>query len=264
MVVFAKNLTLCQLHPDVEINGLSPPQVRDVEFKSLSNLLQPNWKNRMSLVSLAEGKDRLILSFVLATSLLHLVRGPWLQQSLSSESICFLVSHQRASPDITKPYLTTKCSPLIRGPVARKLNQPHQFPEILSLGILLLEIARGAPLNVMESQDSCVVALECMDKWAGTCRSGRARTIHDCLYQAISACIDPREFRNILDKPTVVDADIRGYIFERILYPLGDALSTVYGVQLETLHADPPRSKKGKKVDGVGSFDHEDEHHPEK
>ncbi|KAK2003322.1 hypothetical protein LX36DRAFT_723681 [Colletotrichum falcatum] len=177
--------------------------------------------------------------------------------------VCFLVSRRRSSPDITKPYLTTSCSSPARGALPREfnLNQPHRFPDILSLGILLLEIARGASIDFDESQDRCVVALECMDKWARTCRTGRSRTIHDCLYRAILACIDPREFMNVLHAQSVNDFEIRRYMFERILYPLDDALSTVYEIQSSSLHEDISRAEKAS---GIGSFDHQDEDNLEK
>ncbi|EFQ36019.1 subtilase [Colletotrichum graminicola M1.001] len=261
MVVHARKLW--QLHADVETNRLCPPQVRDVEFMSLKDLLKPNRSNHESLMSSMEGKDRLILSFVLATSLLHFFKGPWLQASLSSENICFLVSHRRSLPNITKPYLTTSCSSLTREGLPREfnLNQPHRFPDILSLGILLLEIARGAPIDFQESQDRCVVALECMEKWTKTCRAGRSRTIHDCLRQTISACIDPREFMNVLHMRSVNDFEIRRYIFERILYPLDYALSTVYEIQSNNLHEDISRANE---AGGIGSFDHQDEDELEK
>ncbi|KAI0881978.1 subtilase [Annulohypoxylon maeteangense] len=260
MVVFSERLW--QLNADVEINQLSSPQVRDSEFKSLKDLLQPSRDSRESLLSSIEGKDRLILSFVLATSLVHFIRGPWLQASLNSENICFLVSHSRLLPDITKPYLTTRCSSLSPRKSPRELNQPHRFPDILSLGVILLEIARGSPIEFREPQDHCVVALECMDKWTRICQTGRSRTVPDGLLRAISACIDPKEFRdNGLDKAVVKDFEVRKYIFERILYPLEDALCTAYEIQLNMLHKDIARVKQSR---GVGSFDHREENRPEK
>ncbi|KAF6826078.1 subtilase [Colletotrichum musicola] len=261
MVVHARKLW--QLHADVETNRLLSPQVRDVEFMSLKDLLKTNRSNHGSSMSSMEVKDRLILSFILATSLLHFFEGPWLQASLSSENISFLVSHRRSSPNITKPYLTTNCFSLAQRARSREfnLNQPHRFPDILSLGILLLEIARGAPIDYEESQDRCVVALECMDKWAKTCRTGRSRTIHDCLHRTISACIDPREFRKVLDMRAVNDFEVRRYIFERILYPLDDALATVYEIQSNNLHE---HISQATEVSAMGSFDHQDEDKLEK
>ncbi|KAI0446279.1 subtilase [Xylaria telfairii] len=253
MIVFGE--TLWQLQADPDINRLS--QVRDSEFKSLKDLLQPNRDSRKSPLSSIEKKDRLILSLILATSLAHFVRGPWLQTGFNSENICFLMSHSRSSPNITKPYLTTSYFSSMQRESPRELNQPHRFPDILSLGILLLEIARGFAIDFKESEDRCVVALHFMDKW-----TDRSRTVPDGLCRAISACIDPAEFRNNgLDKPSVNDLDIRKYIFERILYPLEDALSTAYDIHSNTLHMDILGEEKAS---GVGSFDHHDENRQEK
>ncbi|RSL41639.1 hypothetical protein CEP54_015753 [Fusarium duplospermum] len=258
MVVYAKNLW--QLVADAETNPLCPPQVQDDKFRSLKDLLGSDGSNRVSLMSSIEGRDRLILSFVLATSLLHFVDGPWLQASLRSENICFLVSNCSSLPDITKPYLTTSFTSLAQPPVPRDLNQPHQYPDILSLGILLLEIARGAPIDFEESQDRCVVALECRDKWVEACRKGSSRTIPDGLFRAISACVDPTESRyNVPDKKCPKDVavrKVRKYIFERILYPLEDALSTAYEIKSDRLYADIAQAKEAR---GIGSIDHQGE-----
>ncbi|KAM5347454.1 hypothetical protein ACJ41O_010459 [Fusarium nematophilum] len=143
-----------------------------------------------------------------------------------------------------------------------RLNQPHRFPDILSLGILLLEIARGASIDFQEPQDRCVAALQCLDKWKRTCRSSHSRTVPDGLSRAISACIDPKELRkDFLDKASVSDLDVRKYIFERILFPLEDALATAYEIQLNTLHTEI--SQVGKAGENE-AFDHYDEHRLEK
>ncbi|RFN50789.1 subtilisin-like protease [Fusarium flagelliforme] len=133
---------------------------------------------------------------------------------------------------------------IIHGPLMpRDLNQPHRFPDILSLGVLLLEIARGAVMDVEESQDRCVVALEYMDKWVTVCRRDSSKMIPDGLYRAISACVDPKESRT-------------NYIFERVVYPLEDALSTTYEVQPNALHSS---ISQGDEANCNGSFDHQDE-----
>lgn len=258
MVVYAKQLW--QLQADIEASPLSSTQLKDAEFMSLRQLLEPIRGKRYSLLSSMDPKDRLILSFVLATSLLHFYKGPWLQTSINSDSICFLVSHRRSTPDITRPYLTTNCSSLTQQVAPRELNQPHQFPDILSLGIVLLEIERGAHIEIDEVQDQCVVAIEYLDKWKKTCRSNSSRSVPDGLYKAIVASIDPREYRGyVLDKMDVNDLDVRKYIFEKILHPLEDALDIACQVKLSKLHADLSRE-----VDGVGSFDHQYEYRGDK
>lgn len=253
MVVYVEKLW--QLESDVERNRSLSPQIRDNDFKSLKELLRSaQSSSHGSLMSSIDRKDRLILSFILATSVLHFFKRPWLQASLNSDNICFLVSHSRLSPDITQPYLTMRYVGTTSRPEVRKLSQPHRFPDILSLGILLLEIARGTRIEFDELQDRCVVALECFDKWATT---SSARNNPDGLFQAILACIDPKEFRKSnLDKASIKDPDVMKYIFERVLFPLDNALSTVYKIQSNRLHVDIDRSKK---VHEVGSFDHNDE-----
>lgn len=256
MVIFSNRLW--QLEADPEINRLCSPQVQDSQFKSLKELLEPNQSKNRSALSFIEGKDRLILSFILTTSLLHFFNGPWLQASLSSESICFLVSHSRSTPDITKPYLTANCASPTPTTEPRNLNQPHRFPDILSLGILLLEIARGCPIDFEETQDRCVVALSCFEKWRKSFRSNRSITIPDGLYQAIWACIDPKEFRGEhFERALANDFFIRDYIFKKILFPLGEELSKGYEISLSTLHDNIAVEKETSKT---GSFDHDDEY----
>lgn len=260
MVVFAHKLW--KLRVDIEDNRRCSTQVLDGEFRPLRELLDRKQGQRESLMSSLEGRDRLILSFILATSLLHFFSGPWLQAKLTSETICFLVSSSRSSPDITKPYLTTACCSLEQEASPSELDQPHQFPYILSLGILLLEIARGSPVNLEKAQDPCIVALDCLREWNRAFGAGRSTSVRDGLYEVILACIDPRKLRQyFLDKPSVKNFEVRQYIFERILHPLEITLSTIHGIQLNKLHADVARAKE---VTKSGSFDHRDEHRSDK
>ncbi|KAI5925584.1 subtilase [Camillea tinctor] len=250
MVILGK--ILHQLKADLDINTC--PQVLDNKFKSLKDLLQLN--GRKSLLSSIEQKHGLVLSFILATSLIHLVEGPWLQGGLNSENICFLVSDSESFPDITKPYLITSCASPMQKESIPGLNQPHRFPQILSLGIILLEIARGVSIYFNESQDRCFIALKCMDDWNKTSQTNLSRPVPDGLRKAISACIDPREFReNGLDKTSVNSLEVRKYIFEKVLHPLGQALSTTYEIQLNTLHE---YIAQVKGTSWVGSFDQQD------
>lgn len=248
---------LWHLRADPERNSSCPPQVQDSEFKSLKELLEPNQRKSQPALSSTERKDRLILSFILTTSLLHFVNGPWLQASLSSENICFLVSHSRSTLDITKPYLTANCASPGSKTESRDLNQAHRFPDILSLGILLLEIARGCPINFEKNYDRCHSALLCFDKWKSTFSHSIIAT--DGLYQAIRACIEPTEFsgNHFATVTPVNDFEIREYIFQRILFPLGEELSQGYDISLNTLHDDIAMEKKPT---SAGSFDHVDEY----
>ncbi|KAF9879163.1 hypothetical protein CkaCkLH20_03396 [Colletotrichum karsti] len=119
----------------------------------------------------------------------------------------------------------------------------------------------GASIKFQEPSNRCVDALDYMDEWMGISKADRSRTIPSGAYQAISACVDPKEFRNnMLDKMSVTDFEIRKYIFERILYPLQEALSTAYNIETGTLHKEISQIKAGV----TGSFDHQDEKGKEK
>ncbi|KDN64032.1 putative subtilase [Colletotrichum sublineola] len=259
MLVYQKRLW--QLHADVELAPSSPARVQDGDFRSLKDLLQPSQGGRESLLSSTATEKRLVLSFVLTTSLLCIFGGPWLPENLSSENICFLVPSCRSLPDITEPYLTTTCSSLAQRPLPVGPSQLHHIPEILSLGILLLEIAQGFPIVFKESHDRCYVALEHFEAWA---KRRRSQDAHEGLGRAILACISPKELRkNGLDKTSVDQAillptepkDPSMYIFGSVLYPLEEALKA-YEIQSNTLHTYIARKPQ---VRGIGSFDHQDD-----
>ncbi|KAG6359197.1 hypothetical protein INS49_012717 [Diaporthe citri] len=234
----------------------SPAQLSNRDFKTLTDLLRPSENRREHSLSSMQARDRLILSFILTTSLLRFFRGPWLQASFCSDNICFLVFNG-SEPDITKPYLTTNCSaPLESGPPPVDLAQPHPFPDILSLGILLLEIARGDIIDIPQHQDRCSIALKHMEEWTRP-QADRMRPIYGYLHQAISACISPSNLRNDrLDEMDVNEKKARKYIFERILWPLESALSDAYNVKPNTLNTDIAPEEQPI---GLGAFDHKDE-----
>ncbi|RSL95714.1 hypothetical protein CDV31_013772 [Fusarium ambrosium] len=236
---------------EIRFRLLFPTNSRNIEWQDteISVTERDHVKER-------KGKDRLILSAVLTTTFLHFVEGPWLRANISSENICFLASDYRSTLDITKPYLTTRFTSLTPPPLSTDLSETHEFPDILSLGILLLEIAQGAPIEFEESKHPCYVALKYLKKWE--C-SG---IIFEGLHRAIFACLNPAESRgNEVDENFPRDFAARKYIFERVLYPLEDTLYTAYGIQLSMLHADIARPKE---VRAIGSCDHQDEHRREK
>ncbi|KAL8376135.1 hypothetical protein RB595_007311 [Gaeumannomyces hyphopodioides] len=268
MAVWAKELW--RLQPGIEECRSMSTQIKETEFVTLRELLlqQPSHGGgRSSKRSLGlapwRPKDRLILSFILTTTLLRLskISVSGLEQDLTSDSICFLRPSKRAPLDITKPYLTIICAPQTWTPQQQsssRWNQPHRFPNILALGILLLEIERGAPIKLDVSQDPCVEAITEFDDWTESSSLSEERTVPEGLRHAIAACIQPKQFKtHKLDKNNIQDHDVRRYIFDRILYPLEDALLTAYEISPHMLPLDP--EQKGKAVAQLsGSFDGEE------
>lgn len=233
----------------------SPTQPSNKDFKSLKHLLPLGQSSDESSLSPPEARDRLVLSFVLTTSLLHFFGGPWLQTGFCSDSICFLASND-SSPDITKPYLTTNCSASLEiGPPSNNLAQPHPLPDILSLGILLLEVAQGYIIKIPQGEERFNVAWEHLEKWRSS-EAGVFRPMYDCLHGPISACITPRNLREYGLYENVNERKARKYIFEKILWPLETAFSNAYNIKPFTLTEDIAPADKPI---GPGSFDHKDE-----
>lgn len=232
MVVHQKQLWQLQ----AEIETSSPIKIPDCDFKTLRELLDETSGGRNSLICSTAFEDRITLSFILVTSFIHLlnVHHHGLQATLTARNVCFYVKQR--SFNIMKPYLNLHFQQPQSQSTPRNLNVAHWFPDILSLGILLLEIFCGRELSFPSSEDRCAVALAIYDRWSARSGKSCASTIPQGCFQAVIACIDPRQLRNGgLGKATVKDDETRRYIFERILHPLGDVLSTVYKVPLDKL-----------------------------
>jgi hypothetical protein len=232
LLVYSKKLWRLR----VDIDQPFFKQTENCKLESLHFLLQPEAIGRESRFSAIEGKDRLILSFILATSFLHFHRGPWLQQNLSSENVCFLIPRSRSTFDITKPYLTTSCSGACKAPGVESLNSAHRYPAILSLGIVLLEIASGVRL-VFNEEEKCFSALEHRNALIESWKKDGSKAIPNGLVRALSACLEPGWLsKKRLDKATTTEGQVDRYIFEEIVYPLGEALSIAYEIKLDRLH----------------------------
>lgn len=264
MVVWKKELW--RISDGIEELSSTLTQVKDAEFVTLKELLSQRVtrNGRSSDRSLRDTtwspKDRLILSFILATSLLHFFSGPRLGADLSSDSICFIRTSHGAKVNITRPYLTVSCAPYPPpySKPSKGRNQPHRFPDILALGILLLEIERGVPIELDDFQDPCVVAIDELNKWTKSGPSTGRRTVPEGLYHAMNACIRPSEYTlHRLDKTCPNLFEIRSFIFQRILYPLDQALSTAYEVQSHMLLTDAARRRPA--VEETGFFDGEED-----
>ncbi|KAH6697366.1 hypothetical protein F5X68DRAFT_226745 [Plectosphaerella plurivora] len=230
--MLAHEKTLWLLHPDYDMDF-----GRYTVFKDLNQLLRTHDFTARSAIAAGESKDWLILSFILANSVLHLHHGPWLRSNLSSTSICFLASKDTEF-DITEPFLTTYCS-APNGDSLGTFQSPHRHPDILSLGVLLLEIASGAPLVVEDGLNQGYVALQRFNTLKDAWRKNSQKPVPPGLPRAIKACLEPEHMEQRgLHKKNVEADTVSRYIFEEIVFPLGEAVSTAYDIRLETLFED--------------------------
>lgn len=247
--------SLWQLRAAMSTGEPLPSQIEDTRFRSLRDLLEPNQRNSgRSTSHFGLNKNGLILSFVLATFVLHCFGKPWMQKDFNSDNICFYVRGQ--SPDITRPYFTAN---FLASSEASQVDlaQPHRFPDILSLGVLLLEIVQGVSIEIRESVPRSVTALEQMESWKRSYARNYHQIVPDEVADAIAACLVPARFEAAgLDKTDVNEYSVRKYIFDEVLYPLGHILDKAHRIRLDML---PDSVAIEQETRLAGSFDHEDE-----
>ncbi|CEJ81249.1 hypothetical protein VHEMI01389 [[Torrubiella] hemipterigena] len=219
--------------------GDSLLKIPNGEFETLEQLLEPGPGRSLSQIAAIDMKERLRLSFILVTSFFHIfgINHLWMKGPLTSNNICFRTCIQDFS--IMKPYLDVLFVEQTPKNNVQRLDDIHWIPNLLALGILLLEICRGSRLEIFPGDDLCFTAMEVFEKWRTVKGKYCSTEIPQACFAAILACINPDELRRgNLHKNTTGDAEIRNYIFRRVLYPLGDTLSSIYKISLHQLHED--------------------------
>lgn len=246
--------------------------IQQSRFLSLGELIKRNKRGVGANFSTLEGRDRLILSYILAVSLLHLYEGPWLQKNWSNQTICFLINAQRQGrPNFTKPLLTASCTKLISTSATTNQLHVHSYPSILALGIMLLEISLGTTMDLeregKEKQDdgnvNCksdfLVALRLFDDWIEQSKRNISNAIPQGLKTAIEACLYPSKIP--YTKPPPKEDQVLQYILTDIVAPLGTALSDTYEISIEKLHEELSKEKQADDAflfdcyDGLHTFD---------
>ncbi|KAL2839018.1 hypothetical protein BJX68DRAFT_248278 [Aspergillus pseudodeflectus] len=169
------------------------------------------------------------LAYTIAKSVWQYYNSPWMISPWTHKSIQLL--HEGTGlTDQGKPhpYLTTK---LARAVVKSKdfylsSDLMHQYPHILALGILLIEIAIKQPL---ESEEDCHPLSETKINdyytWAWTTaqRSNLKDTVHSLYEDAVNNCLNPELFSGYsMGRSREVD-EIRARqntLYEKIVVPL--------------------------------------------
>ncbi|RMZ90250.1 hypothetical protein DV736_g2529, partial [Chaetothyriales sp. CBS 134916] len=93
-------------------------------------------------------REQLILAVTLAHAALHCSEGPWLCQDWGKDQVSFFRSDLQEDPDYSHPYLNVSFDDReIGSSDNNNLFRHHDNPYILALGILLLEIRLGKPIE---------------------------------------------------------------------------------------------------------------------
>ena len=177
-------------------------------------------------------KDRRILGTVLTHSFLQLCEGPWLLEEWNKDNIFFLYSPtKRQLLDIHRPYIEAnfRDKPTVRR--ASEAQNMHQYPSILALGVLLLEIEIGKAIEPSSEDCDPITGLPNDNTaWTTLKRTLEDPCVHDdivsCLKSVIVSCLEPHRF---LPRDLNFEHRIfREKLYERVVSPLEQELLSAF------------------------------------
>jgi hypothetical protein len=191
-------------------------------------------------------REKLVLCYTLANSMLFLYPGSWFQTAWSSNRVYFVRRVSSATSSVlTFPYLSVE----LRQAQKVSKNPPHHMqchshPVILALGIIFLEIATGARFT-RRSHDQeewkqynsdCQQAWQQLQELEKQSERDRSKRISPALKKAIRSCLKLAPPADLLSNTLSEEGPIRLYILSCIVQPLALELRDGYKVRLEELH----------------------------
>lgn len=219
-------------------------------MQSLRNLLSSGRAHSSRDVARYGNKEKLLLSYILATSLLYLYPSEWMMPDWSSENILFPKSSgsggRKPSP-FTLPYLSISLQQTNGPPRSPPVSQYHKHPTILALGIMLLEIATGMQFDyaygsgTKEANQSGRYneygsrALSLLNDLERRGERRLSQRIPPALFNVIRSCLI------LINPPTMAaeqiseEGPIRHYILSCIVSPLASELSEGYNISLDKI-----------------------------
>lgn len=252
---FLVNDQLWYLNPELR-EGVTQYETMD----SLDELLRQGTLE--SKLSAYKSKEKTILCYILATSMLFLYPKTWIQAEWDSSKVYF-----SRHPDIRSnfsplifPYLSTELQQLQEEPTTSHVTKPcHSHPALLYLGIIFLEIATGVKFERSQQQFQ-VDRINCNGKRAYQQLQDLNRQSHlysskrisPALKKAIHFCLKVDPPPTFASKYLQGDGPVRQYILSCIIRPLAEELEIGYKIKLEELHGNfSPNVNRG----GAGDLD---------
>lgn len=205
-------------------------------------------------------KEKLILCFILANSMLFLYPGSWFQTAWSSDKIYFVRHFSNStSPALAFPYLSVAFQQTENTPPNHM--QYHSHPAILALGIIFLEIATNAkftrrsqePTSWEQFNSDGMQALQQLQELERQITRDRSKRISRALIKAIRSCLILEPPSNFPCKILSEEGPIRQYMLSCIIQPLASDLSDGYQVSLDRLHGDLMLEKNTDILDQPGA-----------
>jgi hypothetical protein len=93
------------------------------------------------------GFEKKLLEIIITRTFLEVCEGPWLRQKWGKESFHFFPEACNKKIDLNKPYITADFEYDSDEGDPDSFDMSHSHPSILALGILLLEIEMGLPIE---------------------------------------------------------------------------------------------------------------------
>ncbi len=191
-------------------------------------------------------REKLILCYILANSMLSLYPGSWFQNDWSSTKIYFIRrANGSTSSLLTFPYLSVELQQTQKNQKASHNHmQYHPHPAILALGIIFLEIATSAkfvrrslePTQWKRYNNDGQQALQELGDWERNSVRDPAKRVSYALRNVIRSCLMLKPPANFPSKSLIEEGPIRHYILSCIVQPLASELRDGHKVCLETLH----------------------------
>ena len=169
------------------------------------------------------------LALILANSLLQLHEEVWRSRDWSKGQITFFYE-SAGDIDFQRPYITPCFENLDQDVTMIGFDTFHPNPSILTLGILLIEIHTGNPIETYRSSQDLTNGHEvnANTDWAVADRV--AKTLDDCSlgYRgAIQACLDT-SWLPAGQTVSLEDPIIRNGVYNDIVQPLEDELQYLF------------------------------------
>ena len=192
----------------------------------------------ISDISKHSPRDKLILCYILANSLLCFYPGSWFQTQWSSSKIYF----SSASSTLSFPYLAVELQQPQKGPESPPHHmQYHLHPTILALGIIFLEIATGSRFarrshEQVQWKQCNSDGRQAWQQLEDLEMQGKPKGISPALKNVIRSCLRLKPPPDFPSQNLLEEGPIRHYILSYIVQPLALELRDGHKVGLKELH----------------------------
>ena len=234
---------LSRLNLELEDGELYKTQSTKTRFTSdeLTNVVSLGQLISTGTTGLGE-KVKRVLAVLLGYAVLHHYGGSWLGPSWGRDDVIFIKS---ATAIPLRPYMFTRVVRMAQtGPVTSNQEDDlddvnpddfpmHPYPDLVTLGTILLEVHTGKPIEVLAAELRIEEEENINAKWsvADEVYKKILRDLPDNYSDAVNACLDPNfgSSANDLDGEESKEEDFRRLIYTNIVKPLEDELDQGFG-----------------------------------